>query len=91
MLISIGHQHFVENNFIVEILKPENERAMRIRRQAAASRMLINATEGRRFRSMIKLNSGHIVLSAVSPETLESRRAKNDDPSFGDPCTATHA
>ena len=90
MLISIGHRQFVENNFIVEIFKPESVRAMRIRRQAALSRMLINASEGRSIRSIIKLSSGHVVLSAVAPRTLESRRAKNTDPSIADPCMSAH-
>jgi regulator of extracellular matrix RemA (YlzA/DUF370 family) len=65
VLISIGKQHFVENNLIVEILKPEGARAMRIRRKAAGSRMLINATGGKTIRSMIRLNSGHLVRSAL--------------------------
>ena len=84
MLLSIGYQHFVESKFIVEILKPGGTRAMRIKRQAAASRLLIDATEGRTYKSMIKLNSGHIVLCAILPEILESRRAKRGEPSLAD-------
>jgi regulator of extracellular matrix RemA (YlzA/DUF370 family) len=84
VLILIGNQHFIKSNFIVEILKPEGARAIRIRRNAAGSEMLINATEGKRIRSMITLNTGHVVLSAVAPKTLESRRTKNADSSFGD-------
>jgi regulator of extracellular matrix RemA (YlzA/DUF370 family) len=90
VLISIGNQHFVETNLIVEILKPEGARAMRIRRKAAGNRMLINATAGKRIKSMINLNTGHVVLSAVAPETLESRRTKNADPSFTDRRVAAH-
>ena len=90
MLISIGNQHFIKSNFIVEILKPEGARAMRIRRKVAGSGMLINATEGKRIRSMIILNTGHVLLSAVTPKTLESRRTKNADSSFGDRRMAVH-
>ena len=84
MVISIGNQHFIKSNLIVEILKPEGARAMRIRHKAADSGMLIDATEGKRIRSMITLNTGHVLLSAVTPKTLESRRTKNADSSFGD-------
>jgi regulator of extracellular matrix RemA (YlzA/DUF370 family) len=90
VLISIGNQHFVENNLIVEILKPEGARAMRLRRKAAGNRMLINATEGKTIRSMIRLNSGHVVLSAVAPSTLESRRTKNAEPSLAGRRLAAH-
>jgi regulator of extracellular matrix RemA (YlzA/DUF370 family) len=41
VLISIGNQFFIKSNFIVEILKPEGARTMRIRRKAAGSGMLI--------------------------------------------------
>ena len=44
VLISIGNQFFIKSNFIVEILKPEGARTMRIRRKAAGSGMLIKWT-----------------------------------------------
>ena len=84
MMISIGHKNFIENDYIVEILKTSDTRAAIITHTTAGSGMLINATEGKRIRSMITLNTGHVVLSAVASKTLESRRTKNADSSFGD-------
>jgi regulator of extracellular matrix RemA (YlzA/DUF370 family) len=72
MMISIGLKHFIESKYIVEILRAEDSRADRIKRAAAESGMLINATDGRRIRSIIKLKSKHIVLSALKAETLTS-------------------
>jgi len=73
MMISIGYKHFIESDYIVEILKASGRRADRITRTAAESGMLIKASGGRRVRSIIKLKSKHIVLSAMGTETLKSR------------------
>lgn len=73
MMISIGDKNFIESDYIVNIFKVSGTRAAIIKRTAAQSGMLIDATEGRRIRSIIKLKSRHIVLSALRAETLESR------------------
>jgi hypothetical protein len=49
---------------------------------AKDSKMAIDATYGRRTRSVIVMDSGHIILSAVQPETIANRAeadASNDD------------
>lgn len=73
MMISIGDKNFIESDYIVEILKASDPRAARITHTAAESGMLINAAGGRRIRSIIKLKSKHIFLSALGAETLRSR------------------
>jgi regulator of extracellular matrix RemA (YlzA/DUF370 family) len=76
MMISIGNKHFIESGYVVEILNPHRLRAANMIQTAAESGMLINATSGRRIRSIIKLKSMHIVLSALGVETLKSRLGK---------------
>ena len=73
MMISIGGKHFIESDFIVEILKASDTRAARITHTAAESGRLINATDGKRIRSIIKLKSKHTALSALKAESLKSR------------------
>jgi regulator of extracellular matrix RemA (YlzA/DUF370 family) len=73
MMISIGDKHFIESEYIVEILKASDTRADSIKHLAAEGGRLINAAGGRRIRSVIKLKSKHIVLSALKAETLRSR------------------
>jgi extracellular matrix regulatory protein A len=73
MMISIGHKNFLESSYIEEILTPNGSQAARCKREAAEGGMLISATEGRRAKSMIKLKTKHIVLSALEPETLRSK------------------
>jgi regulator of extracellular matrix RemA (YlzA/DUF370 family) len=73
MLISIGYGHSVESGFIRTILRPDSPPVKRLRRQAAESGMLIDATSGRKARSVIVLGTNQVFLCAPSAETLQSR------------------
>ena len=55
MMISVGYKHFIESNYIVEILEASNARAGSKTHPAAKSGMLINAAGGRRIRSIIQI------------------------------------
>jgi extracellular matrix regulatory protein A len=90
MMISIGHKNFLESSCIDEILTPHAPRAARLKRLAAEVGMLISATEGKRAKSMIKLKTRHLVLSALEPETLRSkvRRARSSS-AYADDYEAT--
>ena len=77
MMISIGKKHFIESEYIVEILKSGDTRRNKIAPAAAETGLLIDASDGRGIKSIIKLKSRHIVLSALSVETLKSRIEKN--------------
>lgn len=72
-MICIGHKNFLESSCVEEILSPHGPRAARLKRLAAEAGMLISATEGKRVKSMIKLKTEHVVLSALAPETLKSK------------------
>jgi len=76
MMISIGDRHFIESEYIAEIIGASDRRADRMTRTATESGMLINATGGRRTGSIIRLKSKHIVLSARRVETLKSMFGK---------------
>jgi regulator of extracellular matrix RemA (YlzA/DUF370 family) len=73
MVISIGHKSFLESSCVDEILTPHGTRAAKLKRLAAELRMLISVTEGKRAKSMIKLKTEHVVLSALEPEALRSK------------------
>jgi extracellular matrix regulatory protein A len=77
MMISIGNKHFIESQFIVEIQRAADTRRNILAHLAAGTGMLIDASEGRRIKSIIKLKTRHIVLSALGVETLKSRLAEN--------------
>ena len=73
MMIAVGDKHFIDREYIVEILQPMDNRAKIIARTAAKNGRLIDATGGHRIRSIIKLKSKHIVLSALEVKTVKSR------------------
>lgn len=72
-LINIGFGNIVSANRLVAIVSPESAPIKRIIQEARDSGMLIDATYGRRTRAVIITDSGHIVLSAVQPETVANR------------------
>ena len=72
-LINIGFGNIVSAERIVSIVSPESAPIKRIVQEAKDSKMAIDATYGRRTRSVLIRDSGHIVLSAVQPETIAGR------------------
>jgi len=73
MMIAVGDKHFINSDYIIEILYPVDRRANKIVRTAAGNRRLINAAGGDRIRSIIKLKSKFTVLSALEVKTLKSK------------------
>ena len=58
---------------IVSIISPESAPIKRMVQDAKDEKNAIDATYGRRTRSVIIMDSGHIILSAVQPETIANR------------------
>ncbi|MGE5391668.1 MAG: extracellular matrix/biofilm regulator RemA [Deltaproteobacteria bacterium] len=81
-LINIGFGNIVAANRIVAIVSPESAPIKRIIQESREKGVLIDATYGRRTRAVIVADSGHVILSAVQPETVANRlgsRDSNDD------------
>lgn len=72
-LINIGFGNFVSANRIIAIISPESAPIKRIISEARDKGVLIDATYGRRTRAVIVTDSGHVILSAVQPETVANR------------------
>lgn len=77
-LINIGFGNVVAANRIIAIISPESAPIKRIIQEARDNGMLIDATYGRRTRAVVIADSGHIMLSAVQPETVANRLNQND-------------
>ena len=77
-LVNIGFGNIVSAERIISIVSPESAPIKRIVQEAKDAKMAIDATFGRRTRSVIIMDSGHVILSAVQPETIASR-VDNDD------------
>ena len=75
-LINIGFGNIVNANRIVSIVSPESAPIKRLVQEAKDSKTAVDATYGRRTRAVLIMDSGHIILSAVQPETVAGRLDK---------------
>ena len=78
-LINIGFGNMVSANRLVAIVSPESAPIKRIIQDARDNGILIDATYGRRTRAVIVMDSGHVILSAIQPETVANRFVQNDE------------
>ena len=84
-LINIGYGNMVAANRIITIVSPESAPIKRIIQEARDSGVLIDATYGRRTRAVIIMDSGHVILSALQPETVSARMVgRSEDASAGE-------
>ncbi len=77
-LINIGFGNIVSASRIIAIVSPESAPIKRVVSEARERGLLIDATYGRRTRAVIVADSGHIILSAVQPETVKHRLQAQD-------------
>ncbi len=76
-ILNIGFGNVVSADKIVSIINPEAAPIKRMIQEAKDAKTAIDATCGRRTRAVIVMDSGHIVLSALQPETLSARLDKD--------------
>ena len=72
-LINIGFGNTVISSRIVAVIMPNSAPSKRLREEARGEARLIDATQGRKTRSIIVTDSNHVILSAVHVETLAQR------------------
>lgn len=77
-LINIGFGNIVSTNRLIAIVSPDSAPIKRIVQDARAAGTLIDATCGRRTRAVLIADSGHVILSAIQPETV-AHRLSNDE------------
>lgn len=74
-LLNIGFGGTVVADRVVAIVSPSSAPMKRLKDEARKDKRLIDATHGRRTRSIIIMDSNHIVLSAIQAETVSQRFA----------------
>ena len=82
-LINIGYGNMVSAGRVVAIVSPESAPIKRMIQDARDGGSLIDATYGRRTRAVIIADSGHIILSAIQPETVSNRIIGASDAPIG--------
>ena len=78
-LINIGFGNMVSSNRLVAIVSPESAPIKRMIQDARERGTLIDATYGRRTRAVIVMDSDHVILSAVQPETVANRLSSKEE------------
>ncbi len=74
-LLNIGFGSTVVADRVVAIVSPNSAPMKRLKDEARNDKRLIDATHGRRTRSIIVMDSNHVVLSAIQAETVSQRFA----------------
>jgi extracellular matrix regulatory protein A len=72
-LVNIGFGNAVKVNRILAIVNPGSSPIRKLKEDARFEKKLIDVTEGRRTRAILILDSGHLILSSVQPETINQR------------------
>lgn len=78
-LINIGFGNMISASKLVAIVSPESAPIKRIIQDARDKGVLIDATYGRRTRAVIVMDSDHVILSSIQPETVANRVIERDD------------
>lgn len=81
-MVNIGYGNVLPVDKIVAILNINSAPIRKLVQDAKEKDMLINASQGRKTRSVIVMESGHIVLSSVQTETLVSRMSIKEDMAY---------
>lgn len=77
-LINIGFGNMISSGRLIAMVSPESAPIKRVIQEARDRGMLIDATYGRRTRAVIIMDTDHVILSAIQPETVAGRVNSKD-------------
>ncbi len=73
MLISIGFGNYISGDKIVSVLSPDSAPIKRLISESREKGFLVDASFGRSTRSVILMNSRHVILSSTTPDDIINR------------------
>ena len=79
-LIKVGFGNMISAGRLVAIVSPDSAPIKRMVQEARDRGTLIDATYGRRTRSVLIMDNDHLVLSALQPDTVASRLESREAP-----------
>lgn len=77
-LVNVGFGNFVMASRVVAVVNPDSSPMRRLREEARKQGRIIDATQGRKTRSLVITDSNHVVLSAIQAETMRQRFQGDD-------------
>ena len=72
-LINIGFGSMISASRVLAIVAPDSAPIKRVVQEARERGMLIDASYGRKTKSVILMDTDHVILSAITPETVSTR------------------
>lgn len=82
-LVNIGFGNMVSAGRLLAVVSPDSAPIKRLTQEVREQGLLIDASFGRRTRSVLVMDSGHVILSALPPETV-SARLNGKEPAIGE-------
>lgn len=80
VLVNIGFGSMVAAGRMLAVLSPDSAPIKRVIQEAKDRGMLIDASYGRKTKSVLLMDTDHVILSAVSPETITARTLGREEP-----------
>jgi regulator of extracellular matrix RemA (YlzA/DUF370 family) len=78
-MLNIGYGNLVATGRVIAIVSPQSAPMRRLRDEAGERGKLVDATQGRRTRSILVTDSDHVILSAINPETIAARLQQEEE------------
>ena len=78
-LINIGFGNMISSARLVTIVSPDSAPIKRFVQEAKERAMLIDASYGRKTKAVIVMDTDHVILSALTPETVSARWQDKSD------------
>ena len=79
-LINIGFGNLVAANRLLAVVSPDSAPIKRVIQEARDRGMLIDASYGRKTKSVLLMDTDHVILSALTPEALSARWQDKQEP-----------
>ena len=83
-LINIGFGNLVSAERLLTVVSPDSAPVKRLVQEAKERAMLIDASFGRKTRAVLVMDTDHVILSALPPETIAKRLNDKDGETYRD-------
>ncbi len=83
-LVHVGFGDYIAANRVLAVIKPGSAPVRRLLDEAERRSQLVDVTHGRKTKAVLLLDSGHLVLAAIQPETVAGRLVSQAEPDSGD-------
>lgn len=77
-LINIGFGNMISAARLLTVISPDSAPVKRLVQEARDRGMLIDASYGRKTKSVLVMDTDHVILSAVMPETIAARASEEE-------------